>query len=173
MLMHCISLVILGRLSRLPTPAVGTNWPFCVDVPLNTNQSTLMLRSSLSTYNLFQPYLVSPILVMGWSLWFLLGSTYYLATLGLYHLMVWLAEIPRLVLSVIIGYSHKMHIIYFEDSCFVGSGVFIRFKSCVFRPCPRPLFFFKFLIVSFIIHEFLSWPCLFGSESIGRRRQFI
>jgi len=32
--MHCISLAILSRLSRFPSPAVGTNWPFCVDVPL-------------------------------------------------------------------------------------------------------------------------------------------
>jgi len=37
--MHCISLAILSRLSRFPSPTVGTNWPFCVDVPLN-NQPT-------------------------------------------------------------------------------------------------------------------------------------
>jgi len=37
--MHCISLAILIRLSRFPSPAVGTNWPFCVDVPLK-HQST-------------------------------------------------------------------------------------------------------------------------------------
>jgi len=33
--MHCISLAIISRLSRFPSPAIGTNWPFCVDVPLN------------------------------------------------------------------------------------------------------------------------------------------
>jgi len=32
--MHCISLAILSWLSRFPSPAVGTNWPFWVDVPL-------------------------------------------------------------------------------------------------------------------------------------------
>jgi len=40
--MHCISLAILSRLSRFPSPAVGTNWPICVDVPLkhqSINQS--------------------------------------------------------------------------------------------------------------------------------------
>jgi len=37
--MHCISLAILSRLSRFISPAVGTNWPLCVDLPLNTNQS--------------------------------------------------------------------------------------------------------------------------------------
>jgi len=37
--MHCISLTILSRLSRFFYPAVGTNWPFCVGVPLN-NQPT-------------------------------------------------------------------------------------------------------------------------------------
>jgi len=37
--MHCISLAILTRLSLFPPPpAVGTNCPFCVGVPLN-NQS--------------------------------------------------------------------------------------------------------------------------------------
>jgi len=38
--MHCISLAILRRLRRFPALAVGTNRPFCVDVPLNINQST-------------------------------------------------------------------------------------------------------------------------------------
>jgi len=38
--MHCISYAIFSRLSWLPSPAVGTNWPFSVDVmPLNTNWS--------------------------------------------------------------------------------------------------------------------------------------
>jgi len=37
--MHCISLAILSRLIRFPSPVVGTNWPFCVDVPLK-HQST-------------------------------------------------------------------------------------------------------------------------------------
>jgi len=37
--MHCISLTILSRWGRFPSPTVGTNWPFCVDVPLN-NQPT-------------------------------------------------------------------------------------------------------------------------------------
>jgi len=36
--MHCISLAILSRMSLFPSPAVGTNQPFCVDVLLN-NQS--------------------------------------------------------------------------------------------------------------------------------------
>jgi len=36
--MHCISLAILSGLSRFPAPAVGTNWPWCVNVPLKTNQ---------------------------------------------------------------------------------------------------------------------------------------
>ena len=34
-----LKLVILSRLSRLHPPAVGTNWPLCVDVPLNANQT--------------------------------------------------------------------------------------------------------------------------------------
>jgi len=34
--MYCISLVILSRLSWFASPAVGTHWPFCVDVLLNT-----------------------------------------------------------------------------------------------------------------------------------------
>jgi len=37
-------LAILSRLSRFSSPAVGTNWPFCVDVPLkhqSINQSIL------------------------------------------------------------------------------------------------------------------------------------
>jgi len=40
--MNCISLAILSRLSRFTFPAVcrgrkavGTNYPFCIDVPLN------------------------------------------------------------------------------------------------------------------------------------------
>jgi len=41
--MHCMSLAIISRLSRCPSPAVGTNWPFCVDVPLN-NQPTNLVR---------------------------------------------------------------------------------------------------------------------------------
>jgi len=44
--MHCISLVILSRLSQFPSPAVGTERPFCVDVPLinqSTNQPTNQL----------------------------------------------------------------------------------------------------------------------------------
>jgi len=38
--MHCISFAILSRLSQFPSPAVGKNWPVCVDVLLN-NQSTI------------------------------------------------------------------------------------------------------------------------------------
>jgi len=34
---QCFQL-ILSRMSRFPSPAVRTNWPFCVDLPLN-NQS--------------------------------------------------------------------------------------------------------------------------------------
>jgi len=37
-IMYCISLAIPSCLSQFPSLAVGTNWPFCVDVPLN-NQS--------------------------------------------------------------------------------------------------------------------------------------
>jgi len=37
-IVHCISLAFISRLSRFPSSAVGTSWPFCVDVPLN-NQS--------------------------------------------------------------------------------------------------------------------------------------
>jgi len=43
--MHYITLAIVSRLSRFPFPAVGTNWPFCVDVPLNnqpTNTSVIL-----------------------------------------------------------------------------------------------------------------------------------
>jgi len=32
--MHCFSLAILGCLSQLPFPTVGTNWTFCGEVPL-------------------------------------------------------------------------------------------------------------------------------------------
>jgi len=58
--MHCISLVILRRLSRFPSPAAGTNWPFCVDVPLNNqsiNQSINLsyLLSLLKCSNQFDP----------------------------------------------------------------------------------------------------------------------
>jgi len=42
--MHCISLAIL---SRFPSLAVGFNWPFCVDVPLN-NQPTNICHFSTS-----------------------------------------------------------------------------------------------------------------------------
>jgi len=48
--MHCISLAILSQLSRFPSPAVGTNWPFCVDVPLK-HQS--INQSSSSGYHIF------------------------------------------------------------------------------------------------------------------------
>jgi len=55
--MHCISLAILSRLSRFPSPAVGTNWPFCVDVPLkhqSINQSPInqspFLTLNIRTY---------------------------------------------------------------------------------------------------------------------------
>jgi len=36
--MHCIGLAILSHLSQFPF-RISHNWPFCVDVPLNTNQS--------------------------------------------------------------------------------------------------------------------------------------
>jgi len=39
--MQYISLAIFSRLNWFPSPAVGKNWPFCVDMPLNnlpTNQ---------------------------------------------------------------------------------------------------------------------------------------
>jgi len=44
-IMNCISLAILSRLSRFPGPAVGTSWPFCVDVPWKPiNQCRLSSR---------------------------------------------------------------------------------------------------------------------------------
>jgi len=44
--MHCISLAILSRMILFPSPAVGTNLPFCVDVPLK-NQPTNQVVSWL------------------------------------------------------------------------------------------------------------------------------
>jgi len=38
-IMHFITLAILSGQGRFAAPTVGTNWPFCADVPLNTNQS--------------------------------------------------------------------------------------------------------------------------------------
>jgi len=48
--MYCISLAILSQLSQFPSPAVGTNWLFCVDVPLN-NQSINQSTNSTSALN--------------------------------------------------------------------------------------------------------------------------
>jgi len=54
--MHCILLAILSRLSRFPFPTFGTNWPFCVDVPLN-NQSAKhqSINSPSVSMNVGQP----------------------------------------------------------------------------------------------------------------------
>ena len=48
-IMHCISLAILSRLSRFHPSAVGTNWPSCVDVPLNTKQTNKFSTTRPST----------------------------------------------------------------------------------------------------------------------------
>jgi len=50
--MYCISLALLSRLSWFPSPAVGANWPFCVIVPLNTNQSSIESINLITTINL-------------------------------------------------------------------------------------------------------------------------
>jgi len=51
--MHCISLAIFRRLSRFPAPVVGTNRPFCVDVPLKINQSVTHQFEQLRRIKLF------------------------------------------------------------------------------------------------------------------------
>jgi len=45
--MHCISLAILSQLSRFPSPAVSTNWPFCVDESLNNQSIDQLLHKYL------------------------------------------------------------------------------------------------------------------------------
>jgi len=45
--MHCISLAILSRLSRFPSPAVVTNWPFYVDVPLKHQSINQSINQSI------------------------------------------------------------------------------------------------------------------------------
>jgi len=44
--MHYIMFAILSRLSRFPAPAVGTNWSFCVYVPLNISQLNISIGES-------------------------------------------------------------------------------------------------------------------------------
>jgi len=54
--MHCISLAILSRLSRFPSPAIGTNWPFYVDVPLK-HQSINHWINLVNHHDVFSCYL--------------------------------------------------------------------------------------------------------------------
>jgi len=70
-------LAILSRLSRFPSPAVGTNWPFCVDVPLkhqsinqSINRSIQTSRECLTFYRLvFSKKLSSSTVVLQLLLW--------------------------------------------------------------------------------------------------------
>jgi len=46
--MHCISLAIFSRLSRFPSPAVGTNWPFWVEMLLKHQSINQSINQSIS-----------------------------------------------------------------------------------------------------------------------------
>jgi len=73
--MRCILLTILFR---FPSPAVGTNWPFCVDVPLS-NQPIIHLSCAninisfsnwsvcLCTTDTLKFYCLSPIYRLSWT----------------------------------------------------------------------------------------------------------
>jgi len=50
--MHCISLAILSWVSWFPSLAVGTNWPFCVDVPLNNQSINLSFSAQDFSHNI-------------------------------------------------------------------------------------------------------------------------
>jgi len=43
---HSVRFNLFSRLSRFPSPAVGTNWPFCVDrTPINQSINLFMLMT--------------------------------------------------------------------------------------------------------------------------------
>jgi len=152
--MHCISLAILSRLSRFPSPAVGTNWLFCVDMPLNSQSINQSINVTISLYVTI-PLYVTMLLCRYMSLYQL---SIYVAMLlcryiTMYHHV-----------TVILSLCHYMSPCYFVTLChYMSINLWIK-CHCVWWWCLNAMF-------SIGTHDMLSliWimNCMFSLKSVS------